>query len=119
MSARILVVDDDRVIRAMVCQMLAGAGFHCTAAEDAVAAAALVQREQFDLVLSDVDMPGPSGLALVRALHARVPELPIVLMSATGGERAAAALQAGARAFLLKPFLLEDAVACIRAALPQ
>ena len=82
----VLVVDDHRPTLAAVAGLLEGAGYRVRRAPDGAAALAEVGRARPDLVLSDVAMPRLDGLALARALRARRPELPIVLMSAAAGE---------------------------------
>jgi DNA-binding response OmpR family regulator len=113
----ILVVDDDRVLRELLRRMLESAGFSCTAVPDAAAAVEQLRDDEYALVLSDVEMPGASGVTLARVLCAARPELPVLLMSAAGGEREAEARQAGARAFLVKPFSPQVALEQIRIAL--
>lgn len=116
-EARILVVDDDRLVRTVVVAALEGAGFVCEGAESALAAATAIERARFDLVLTDVDMPGVAGLSLARAVRSRRPTLPVLVMS--GGAYEHEALRAGARAYLQKPFspaavvsIVTDALRC-------
>jgi CheY-like chemotaxis protein len=82
----ILVVDDNRRLLAAVAGLLEGEGYRVRQAGDGAAALEQALREPPDLVLSDVAMPRLDGLALARALRARRPGLPIVLMSAAAGE---------------------------------
>ncbi len=114
-GARILVVDDDRLTRAVVVRSLEEGGFICVAAEDVVDAAMWLERERFDLVLTDVDMPGISGLALACAIRCWRPALPVLVMS--GGAHECEALRRGARAFLQKPFSPATVVENVTAAL--
>ena len=114
-GARILVVDDDRLTRAVVVRSLEDVGFVCVGVEDAVDAAMRLERERFDLVLTDVDMPGISGLALACAICCWRPALPVLVMS--GGAYEGEALRRGARAFLQKPFSPATVVESVTAAL--
>lgn len=114
-GARILVVDDDRLTRAVVVRSLEDGGFVCVGAEDALDAAKRLEQARFDLVLTDVDMPGVSGLALARAVRCWRPALPVLVMS--GGAYECEALRLGARAFLQKPFSPATVVDSVTAAL--
>jgi CheY-like chemotaxis protein len=68
---RILVIDDEDVIRMLVVEILESAGYDVTSAESAERALALLEKAEFDLVVSDVVMPGLSGLELLEAVRAR------------------------------------------------
>ena len=115
MSARILIVDDEPAIRRLARAALERAGLVCEAAKDAIDAAACLERARFDLVLTDVDMPGVSGLALARAIRCGRPALPVLVMSGGAYEREAA--QLGACAFLPKPFSPATVVEAVTASL--
>jgi signal transduction histidine kinase len=82
-GARVLYVDDDEVMRLMVERLLERDGFRVTTLGDPRAAIALVQAQprQFDVVVTDYNMPHASGLELVRQLAATRSELPVVLIS--------------------------------------
>ncbi len=79
---RILVIDDDTAIRRSLCRMLSAARHQVFEAPDGLSGLKSVTTEQPDLVLTDIEMPGLSGKALVRRLQALYPELPIVVISA-------------------------------------
>ncbi len=84
---RVLVVDDDRAVREMTCEMLAERGHAVVQAEDARQALDQLQRtrdeaaERFDLMLADYVMPGMNGVALIRAAREIVPGLPALLVT--------------------------------------
>ena len=125
-SARIWVVDDDRAVRFVLATALRDAGFEVTAFAAAAEALDALQRDKLDrqgapaLVITDVRMPGDSGLALLDKLKAAHPELPVIVMSAhTDVASTAGAFRGGAHEFLSKPFDLDEAVALARRALPQ
>jgi two-component system C4-dicarboxylate transport response regulator DctD len=114
--SRILVVDDEQIVRDLAVQVLRRAGYDVVSAGRAHDALEMVAAGSVDLVVSDVVMPGLSGVELLTELHERWPELPVVLM--TGGspepERTSGALELGASAIVYKPFShaqLTDAVA--------
>lgn len=121
--ARILVIDDQAEIRDVVVAMLAAAGHVLTEAPHGIIGLALHREQLFDLVISDLDMPMMDGIATISELTRASPGTPIIAMSGGAGPEGKAALGAGARAFLSKPFrraeLLEavdDAFAPARAA---
>ena len=81
------------------------AGYNCLTADSAEAALPLLDRQLPDLVVSDVNMPGMDGVALLEAVQARYPGLPMILMTAFGQvSQAVSAIQAGAIDYLVKPF---------------
>jgi two-component system nitrogen regulation response regulator GlnG len=119
--ARIWVVDDDRAVRFVLATALREAGFAVTAFAAAAEALDTLQREDAPaLVVTDVRMPGDSGLQLLEKLKAAKPDLPVIVMSAhTDVASTAGAFRGGAHEFLSKPFDLDEAVALVRRALPQ
>ncbi len=102
--ARVLLVEDDPQVRALFARVLRGAGHFVEAASDGNAAALLIEREVFHVVVSDVSLPGMDGVALLRKVHARDPDLPVILVTGTPAvESAAAAVELRATRYLLKP----------------
>jgi len=119
-AARVWVVDDDRAVRFVLAQALREAGYRVQSFDGARAALdALAAEEAPDLVYTDVRMPGVDGLAFLDLLKAKLPALPVVVMSAyTDVASTAGAFRGGAHEFLSKPFDLDDAVALAARALP-
>jgi len=108
MKGRILLVDDDPAIRTSLAEALGEEGYEVRSAEDADRALASLQPVP-ELVLSDVRMPGMSGLELLRLLRERAPELDVVLMTAYDDmPTVVAAMSAGAVDFLVKPLELRQ-----------
>ena len=103
---RVLVVDDDLSISRTLALTLLSLRFESVTAESAREGIACAQQGSFDVVLVDMNMPGISGLELVKAVSDRDPQLPIIAMSGGSGQQdlEGLALAAGAAAFLLKPF---------------
>ncbi|WP_337172288.1 sigma-54 dependent transcriptional regulator [Gemmatimonas aurantiaca] len=100
----VLVVDDEPALREVLSQRLTGWGYRVATAADAREAEALLEHAEPDLVLSDVVLPGLSGLDLLRRFKARNNALPVVLITAHGNVDAAVeAMKAGATDFLTKP----------------
>ncbi|PRB80427.1 sigma-54 dependent transcriptional regulator [Pseudomonas sp. MYb185] len=102
---RILLVEDDRALREALADTLALGGYDYLEAADGEAALAVLQRESVAMVVSDVNMPGMDGHALLRALRERHPQLPVLLMTAYGTvQNAVSAMREGAVDYLVKPF---------------
>ncbi|HET9172994.1 MAG TPA: SpoIIE family protein phosphatase [Actinospica sp.] len=117
-AAHVLVVDDNADMRGYLARLLRGAGHRVTLAPDGESALEAVGATRFDLVISDVMMPGASGLDLVTALRRdlRTPGLPVLLLSARAGQEAAIeGLEAGADDYLVKPFTAAELLARVRA----
>ena len=103
--SRILVIDDEDVIRALVREILETAGHETTGAESVERALALLEDHEFDLVVSDVIMPGLSGLELLDAVQSRRASLPVVLITGAGTyDTLSQALTRGAAGLVTKPF---------------
>jgi PAS domain S-box-containing protein len=115
--ARVLLADDNADMRGYL-QRLLQPGYQVTAVADGREALDAVRAQPFDLVISDVMMPGLDGLQLVGELRAnsRVPDLPVLLLSARAGQEAAIeGLEAGADDYLVKPFSAAELLARVRA----
>jgi two-component system response regulator FlrC len=101
----ILVVEDDAALREALTDTLEIAGYSVMAAADAEQALAWMETGAPGLVLSDVQMSGIDGHALLRLVRHRRPDIPVVLMTAYGQiERAVQAMRDGASDYLPKPF---------------
>ena len=107
--ASILVVDDEKNIRAMLASYLQARGHKVEIAPDGAAALEILRRAAFDVVFSDVRMAGIDGLALLREIRSRWPDVVVVLMTAYATvPQAVAAMRAGAYDYLVKPFSVEE-----------
>jgi len=103
--SRILIVDDDRAMREMLASLFAERGFDISQAETADAALETATVEDFDAVLSDIRMPGMSGIEMTGRLRQLRPETPVLLMTAFGSiDSAVEAMRAGAYDYVTKPF---------------
>jgi putative two-component system response regulator len=111
----ILVIDDEQIVRMLVAEILEDAGYDVTPAASAEDALGLLQTGEFDLVVSDVVMPGLSGIELLEAVRDLRASLPVVLVTGAGTyETLSQALTRGAAGLVTKPFShdeLTDAVA--------
>jgi EAL domain-containing protein (putative c-di-GMP-specific phosphodiesterase class I) len=116
-SVEVLVVDDDERLRKAVARTLKADGMQVEEAEGGEAALAKLATRRFDVVVSDVDMPGGSGLDLLRAVRAVDLDLPVILLTGVMDVRAAAkALEYGAFRYEVKPVDFERLIANIRLA---
>jgi CheY-like chemotaxis protein len=110
--ARVLVIDDQPVVRGVLRKLLESAGHEVVEAGDGVEGAVLFRQRPCDLVLCDIYMPRESGLETIRKLCADSPGVKVVAVSGGGFERAhdilSDALRSGAAAFLRKPFQPES-----------
>jgi PAS domain S-box-containing protein len=116
---RVLVVDDEEFVLESAQQTLESVGYEVRTALDAAAALRVVEKEAeaIDLVITDLRMPGTSGLELIRTLRDRHPDLPIVAASGVADGRTEEALDAGAQTFLAKPFTAETLEGTLQEAL--
>jgi DNA-binding response OmpR family regulator len=118
--ARVLVVEDERNIRELVCLHLGHEGYDCEGVGDGVAALQRTEAERFDLLVVDVMIPGLDGLSLVRAVrNGRMNhDVPILMLTARRDEAdKVVGLESGADDYLTKPFGVRELVARARALL--
>lgn len=111
---RLLLVDDEPAIARGLGRLLADAGHQVTTAGDGAEAFKLVESTRFDVIVSDIRMPGMDGLGLLRAIRGRDLDVPVVFM--TGSPELETAIQAvehGAFRYLLKPFDGKELVALV------
>ena len=105
MSGRILLVDDDPAMTEALAQALPQKGYEATTRESADEALELLEGEDFDVVVTDLNMQGMNGLELCERIVANRPDIPVVVITAFGSlETAVAAIRAGAYDFVTKPF---------------
>jgi putative two-component system response regulator len=104
--SRILLIDDEAVVRGLMAEILESDGHDVTAAETAESALVLLDEDDtFELIVSDVMMPGLSGLELLETVRAHRASLPVVLVTGAGTyETLSQALTRGAAGLVTKPF---------------
>ncbi len=117
-SARVLVVDDDAGIRRLVHTLLKNAGYQADTVEDAQLAQKQLLEEEYDVVISDIMMPGMSGIELLKILQQNSPDVPVILMTGNPDlETAAAAIRAGSAVdYLSKPFSTDQILQTVKRA---
>jgi signal transduction histidine kinase/GGDEF domain-containing protein len=121
MENRILVVDDEKEIRDFLYKALSRmGGFHVEAAETAEEALKKIEKDPFDLVLTDLKMPKMDGLQLVTEIARSKPEILTVLMTGHGSiDSALEAMKRGASDYLMKPLNLDELIIRIRKVLEE
>ncbi len=118
--AKVLVVDDEEVIREILADFLTMEGFYVRTAEDGSDALVELSRDRFDLVLSDLKMPNMGGLELLGAIRKHTPHVVTIIMTGFGTvETAIEAMKQGAYDYVLKPFKVEEVVHTIRRGLEK
>lgn len=103
----VLVVDDDETIRDTLYELLS-AEYQCQTADTAEQAFARLEVDSYDVVLTDISMPGLSGLELLGHLRQKYPNTPVIIISGISDQdHAQGLIRLGAFDYLLKPFRLE------------
>ena len=106
---RVLVAEDDRVARDLLCEILRGEGFNVDAVDDGAGAIERAAAGRYDLVVSDVRMERSSGLDVLKAFTDKAPGTPVILITAFGDVTGAMeAIQRGAYDYVSKPFNIEE-----------
>ena len=112
----VLVIEDDHEMRSLLCEALEVAGYRSVARPDGRELTTLAELERFDAVVLDRELPGPNGLDLLSFLHTRLPEVPVILVTAFGGPAVAEeAANRGAYCYLEKPFRMTAILATLAA----
>ena len=102
---KILVVDDEESIRRLLGQLLENSGYNCTLAANAAEAREYLEEQNFELVLSDINMPGESGLDFIRHVLALHRDTAAVMVTVTDDPLIAeATLEMGVYGYIIKPF---------------
>lgn len=114
---RILIVDDDSEMRALLVEVLGHEGYRVEEAGNGAEALIRLRSESFDGIIIDKNMPGLSGLDLLPGLRMICPETPIILITAFGDASTyLEALEKGAFEYIFKPFPLKDLLRALRRA---
>lgn len=116
-AAKVLLIDDDPGIRDTLHSVLTGEGCEVAVEQRGDDGLARASRESFNVVITDLKMPGINGLDMIRQLHAVQPRLPIILITAFGTTQTAIeAIKFGAYDYLLKPFEIPQLLELVRRA---
>ncbi|HEX9657395.1 MAG TPA: sigma-54 dependent transcriptional regulator [Bacteroidota bacterium] len=120
MADSILVVDDEEIIRESLTFILKKEGFHVQEAENGKVALNLLKKEQFDIILTDLEMPEMKGIELLENATQLCPETMVVIITAYGSvETAVAALRKGAIDYILKPVEFDELLVKVRRLMKQ
>ena len=115
---RILVVEDERTLAGFIEQSLRSEGHAVTVCHDGDSGEAAALTGDYALVLLDLTLPGKDGLEVLRAIRARMPELPVIVLTARAAvEQRVEGLDRGANDYVTKPFSFEELLARVRAQL--
>ena len=107
----VLIADDEKSILVPLKDDLAAAGHRVVAVEDAHKAAEMLADRHFHCVIADINMPGPGGIALLKAVKAAHPDTEVMMITGYGTiESAVEAMKLGAFDYILKPFYNEEIV---------
>ncbi len=114
--SRILVIDDEDLVREVIVEILEREGYDVVGAETPQEALALLEEGNVCLIVSDIIMPGLSGFELLETVRARQPGLPVIFVTGAGTEEnLAEALARGAYTVIVKPFSHAELRAAIAA----
>ena len=103
--AQVLIADDEANLRKVLTALLKQDGHEATAVEDGIKALEVVERGEVDILITDLRMPGMTGLELLKKVRQRDPTLPVIVITAHGSvDTAVSALKAGAADYITKPF---------------
>src|SRR5574341_1815868 len=117
---KILIVDDERSMRDVLSIMLKRAGYDVTIASDGEEAITHIDKELFDLVITDLKMPKAGGLDVLRAVKESAPESVVLIITAfASAESAVEAMKLGAYDYLTKPFQVDEVQLISRNALEK
>ncbi len=120
MSSRILIVDDELSMREFLSILLEREGYSVTMAETAEDAEQCIGAENFDLVVSDVNMPGLDGLTLLKRIKDVSPDTAVLMITAfSTAEQAVEAMKSGAYDYIAKPFKVDEIKVLVRNALEK
>lgn len=119
-APRLLLIEDDLALAASFHKVLRSEGYEVTHAARGDEGLELATKNIFDLVITDLRLPGTSGLELVSQIHAANPKLPVLLMTAYGtSETAIEATRFGACEYLVKPFQVEELLDLVASAIQK
>ena len=119
-KARILVVDDERSMQEFLEIFFRREGYHVVTAGDLDTARTHLEEDEFDVVITDIQMPGGSGLDLLRTAHEISPESIVIMITAFAStETAIGAMKEGAYDYITKPFKVDEIKLVVEKALEK
>lgn len=117
---RILIVDDEHDLRNLLSQVVSGAGYDVTLAEDGAEAINILESHRFDLALLDIQMPNANGIEVLKFIRKNSPSTRAVMLTGYADlKHAMEAREYGASDFISKPYKLEDILGTIQRVLTE
>jgi excisionase family DNA binding protein len=117
---RILIVDDEQGVRDLLTRALSGGDYDVDVAPDGKTATEQLRTIEYDLLITDLKMPGMDGLAVIREARRLFPELPVIIMTGYSTEASAIeAINLGVSGYITKPFRLPKILAAAQKALGE
>jgi len=117
---RILIVDDEQIIREVLVERLTSLGYDCDTAANAAGALKKIRAAIYELVLSDISMPGGDGISLLRQIKSEQPTLDVIMVTGVVDvDTAVRSIRLGASDYLSKPFNLEEVVITVERTLEK
>ena len=106
---KILIVDDEKTMCAMIAKFLRSSGYDCESTNDSVMGLRMLDKEKFDIVISDIKMPHMDGLKLLGRIRERHPEADVIMITGFADDYSYSdIIKAGAADFIEKPFNLAE-----------
>ena len=119
-AERVLVVDDEPGVCEIVTRWLTTEGYRCSSASSGEMAVSMMEEDAFDLVITDITMPGMSGMDLLAFMKSRYPDVAVIMVTAMDDRKTAVvAFEVGAWGYILKPFDLNDVLLNVKNALER
>ena len=119
-TAKVLVIEDDEVLRQLLIDVLSDQEYHVEAAETGEDGLRTMEQDVFDIILLDINLPGMDGMDVLRLAPARQPDAQVVMMTAFGTvDTAVEAMKQGAFDYINKPFSTDELVLTITRALEE
>ncbi|MFN3740566.1 MAG: sigma-54-dependent transcriptional regulator [Thermodesulfovibrionales bacterium] len=120
MSERILIVEDEETLAASLKRVLGKEGYSIDLATDAESGLELIDRALYDLIITDIILPGMNGIELLKKVKERYPDQIVIIITAYASlETAVEALRSGAHDYVIKPIIHEEIKQIVRNALKQ
>jgi DNA-binding NtrC family response regulator len=112
---KILIAEDDEIVRDVIVRFLTDEGYPVVAVNDGLAALRLLRLEDIKLILTDLRMPGADGMEVLRSAVQMNPRIAVVLMTAYGTlDTALEAVKEGAYDYIVKPFVMQQLLIVVR-----
>ncbi len=119
-TAKVLIVEDDEILRQLLIDVLSDQGYQIEAAETGEDGLRVMEQDVFDIILLDINLPGMDGMDVLRLAPARQPDAQVVMMTAFGTvDTAVEAMKQGAFDYINKPFSTDELVLTITRALEE